>query len=90
MDERARLLTLFDEAVNADAARYKTATLIGLSERTLKRWRQANGAVVEDQRPLVTSAVQPHTLTTAEEAAILAVCNQVEYRSLPPSQSKRP
>lgn len=67
-------------------ARYKVAALIGLSEKSLKRWRTAEGTVTEDQRPLAEPSVQPHRLTAAEEAAILAVCNQAEYQSLPPSQ----
>jgi len=57
-----------------------------LSQRTLKRWRQANGAVAEDQRPQAERVVQPHQLTHAEEAAILDTCNEQEYQSLPPSQ----
>ena len=57
-----------------------------LSQRTLTRWRQANGAVAEDQRPQTERVVQPHQLTHAEEAAILDTCNEREYQSLPPSQ----
>ena len=79
-------MTLFDEAVDAGAPRYKVAAFIGLSERSLKRWRAADGTVTEDRRPLVKPEVQAHSLTEAEEAAILDVCNQEQYRSLPPSQ----
>src|SRR5690554_7999801 len=57
-----------------------------MSERTLKRWRGANGTVAEDLRPEAERAEQPHKLTQAEEVAILSACNQPEYRSLPPSQ----
>jgi putative transposase len=57
-----------------------------LRQRTLKRWRRANGAVKEDQRPQAERVVQPHQLTHAEEAAILDTCNEREYQSLPPSQ----
>lgn len=77
---------MFDEAVTAGATRYNVAALLELSERTLKRWRHANGTVVEDQRPLVIPAAQPHRLSDAEEIAILEVCNKPEYQSLPPSQ----
>lgn len=59
---------------------------MGLSQRTLKRWRQDNGAVAEDQRPRTERVVQPHQLTAVEEAAIVSTCNELEYRSLPPSQ----
>lgn len=77
---------LFDEAVNAGAPRYKAAALLALSERSVKRWRGANGDAVPDQRPLVAPALQPHRLSEAEEQAILDACNQPEYQSLPPSQ----
>lgn len=59
---------------------------MGLSERSLKRWRAVDGAVTEDRRPLAESAIQAHALTDAEESAILDACNQEEYQSLPPSQ----
>jgi len=76
----------YDEAVAGGAARYKAASLMGLSQRTLKRWRQDNGAVTEDQRPHTEPVVQSHQLTHAEEVAILDTCNEPEYQSLPPSQ----
>lgn len=59
---------------------------MGLSQRTLKRWRQHDGTVSVDRRPEAERAEQPHQLTAAEEVAILATCNQREYHSLPPSQ----
>lgn len=68
------------------AARYKAAQLIGLSERTLKRWRTERGCVGEDQRPQAQPTQQPHQLTPDEEEAILNTCNQLQYQSLPPSQ----
>ena len=58
----------YDEAVASGAARYKAADLMELSQRTLKRWRRANGTVAEDQRPQAERVVQPHQLTHAEEA----------------------
>ena len=86
MSERTRLLQDVDEAVAGGAARYKAAELMGLSQRTLKRWRQANGDVTTDQRSQAVRVVQAHQLTQAEEEAILTTCCQTEYRSLPPSQ----
>lgn len=59
---------------------------MGLSERTLKRWRQYDGTVNTDLRPQAERAEQPHQLTAAEEVAILVTCNHQEYSSLPPSQ----
>lgn len=83
---RTRLLQCFDDAVAGGAARCKAAELIGLSQRTLKRWRQNDGTVLVDRRPQTEPVTQEHQLSAAEEVAILATCNQREYRSLPPSQ----
>ena len=86
LKERARLIALFDEAVVGGASRYQAAAVIGISERTLKRWRSERGAIVEDQRPHAGQRRQPHQLTHEEEQAILNTCHRSEYQSLPPSQ----
>jgi len=59
---------------------------MGLSERTLKRWRADGQQVARDKRPEAAPVAQPHQLTEAEEEAILITCNLKEYQSLPPSQ----
>jgi putative transposase len=79
-------LQYFDEAVNTGASRYQAANLMGLSGRTLKRWRTASGQVAEDLRPEAPRSPQQHQLTEVEEMAIMAACNKLAYRSLPPSQ----
>ena len=86
MKERARLLAWFDEAVAHGARRFKAAELMGLSQRTLKRWRDAAGKVLEDGRPGALKPTQPKQLTREEEDRILIICNMPVYRSLPPSQ----
>lgn len=86
MTERTRLLAWFDEAVATGARRFKVAELMGLSQRTLKRWRDAAGKVLEDGRPGALKPEQPKQLTREEEDRILIICNMLEYRSLPPSQ----
>lgn len=68
------------------ASRYKAAQLMGLSERTLKRWLASDGRVAVDQRLETKPGTQPHQLTPEEENSIVALCNSDEYQSLPPSQ----
>ena len=77
---------MFDEAITGGASRYQAAAIIDVSERTLKRWRSACGAVAEDQRPHAVQGRQPHQLTHEEEQAILNACHRPEHQSLPPSQ----
>ena len=86
MSERTRLLEYFDEAINTGATHQKAAQIMGISHRTLKRWRSDDGVIQEDQRPESKPGIQPHQLTVDEEHEIIMTCNLPEYRSLPPSQ----
>ncbi|WP_409526018.1 IS3 family transposase [Nitrincola sp. MINF-07-Sa-05] len=86
LHDRTRLLACFDEAVTTGASRYQAAAVVGISQRTLKRWRSADGSINKDQRPEVKPIVQPHQLTEDEEHQIMTTCNLPEYQSLPPSQ----
>jgi putative transposase len=77
------ILTLLAEAV-AQGARFPTAcSAIGLSARTVCRWRKDGG--LEDQRkgPLTRPA---HALCEVERAQIIAIATSPEYRNLSPKQ----
>jgi len=76
-------ITLIDEAVVAGARRPKACDVLGITYRTLRRWRGA---------PCLTDGRKgahrecPHALSQEEKQTIVDVCNQPEYQSLPPSQ----
>ena len=55
---------------------------MGIGLRTYRRW-QSGG---EDGRPIAERAAPSHTLSEAERDAIVAVCNESRFASLPPSQ----
>ncbi|RAU16833.1 hypothetical protein DN062_16395 [Nitrincola tibetensis] len=74
MSERTRLLEYFDEAVNSGAAHQNASQIMGLSHRTLKRWRSADGVTQEDRRPDSKLGIQPHQLTIEEENGIIMTC----------------
>lgn len=57
----------------------------GITLRTYRRWFQ-RGIVQEDKRPTAARAKPPNTLNERERCAILSICNEPEYASLPPSQ----
>lgn len=64
----------------------KACAVLGLSPRTLQRWREA-GAVREDARAAAArQRVPANRLSDSEREAILAVLNQPEFAHLPPSQ----
>ena len=59
--------------------------IIGVSLRTYRRWTSGN-TVAGDRRPNAERPPPTHKLTAAEREAILAVCHEARFASLPPSQ----
>ena len=83
-EERKHVIILLNESVKAGARQAKACEVLGLSERTLQRWR-THDDVRCDQRAL--RQYQPsHKLTAIERAEVLAVANSDEFGHLPPSQ----
>lgn len=76
-------MTLIDEAAAAGAHQHKACAVLGISSRTLRRWRGA--ASLADRRKGTKRACS-HALSEAEKERILEVCNRPEYQSLPPFQ----
>lgn len=86
--QRQEVVQLVEEAVIAGARRQKACEIIGLSIRTLQRWKPSGvDAVQPDRRPMAERPVPPNQLTTEERELLLKTCNQAEYASLPPSQA---
>jgi putative transposase len=54
--------------------------------RSLRRWRDEQGSVLEDKRPTAIRPEPKNKLSEAEREQILATCNDEKYASLPPSQ----
>lgn len=76
-------ITLIDEAVAAGARRHKACAVLGVTERSLRRWRAAQ-SLLDGRKG--AQWVCPHALSHEEKETILQVCNRPEYQSLPPSQ----
>ena len=73
------------EAVEAGARKEQASEELGVSIRTIQRWVEGD-KVKEDQRPVIARPEPSNKLTDTERSDILAVCNQPEYASVPPSQ----
>ena len=85
--QRERLVGLVDEAVADGARRHRACQVIGLSVRTLQRWRSVGETTVQaDSRPTASRPAPPHRLTEAERERIVEVSNAAQYAHLPPSQ----
>ena len=76
-------IELVDEAVAAGAGQPEACEVLGITCRTLRRWR---GAATLLDRPKGAARHCPQALSEAEKDAIVEICNQPENQSLPPSQ----
>lgn len=83
--DRAMIIKLVTEAVQAGARQGKACEELGLTPRTLQRWIHP-GASGADKRPCASRPAPKHKLTEAEEAQIIATVNQPEFASKPPGQ----
>ncbi len=77
-------MVLINEAVQAGARQSKACAVLGLTCRTLRRWRAAESLI--DRRKGALRRPCYHALGVAEKEEILVTCNSPEYQSLPPSQ----
>jgi putative transposase len=87
--DRHIAIDLIDEAVTAGARYVKACAVLEVNVRTLQRWKRAlaDQHSLEDRRKAAAAERTPaNKLSDEEREAILAVCNQVEYQSLPPTQ----
>ncbi len=75
---------LIDEAVAAGARLEKACEVLGLSARTIERWRAEDGCGHDGR--IGPKHAPPHELTEAERAKILEVANSPEFRDKSPKQ----
>lgn len=77
------IIALLDEAVAAGARLCKACELVGISVRSIERWRVDADADDHRAGPLTPP---PHKLTEAERQAVLDVANSPEFRDKSPRQ----
>jgi len=84
---RRKAIELITEAKAAGATLVSACYEIGISLRTLKRWRKAFGGDGDGvDRRQGSARLVAHRLSEEERKRILLTCNQPEYASLPPGQ----
>jgi len=83
--DRNEAIKLIKEAVSNGAREEKACEELGISRRTVQRWR-SNRTPVDDQRPYAERPTPKNKLSEEERKTIVQTVNQPEYQSLPPSQ----
>ena len=84
--DRRHIVALIDEATAAGVRLPAACAAMGLSLRTLQRWRDPAGGIREDRRPSADRPTPANKLSEEERDRIVAICNAREFASLPPSQ----
>lgn len=80
--DRDQAIELIDEAMKAGARQSLACEQLGLSSRTLQRWRHGPA----DRRTFAQRTAPANRLSKAEREAILAACNRADCASLTPHQ----
>ena len=83
--QRATIISLIDTARAAGARLAKACALLGLSLRTVQRWRQGDGELRADGRT-ERHWQPPNKLTETERAKVLSTANCAEFANLIPTQ----
>lgn len=89
LEDRKIAIDLIDEAVIAGARCSKACTVLEINVRTLQRWKKAfheSTGLADKRKASAVNRTPANKLSDEERQAILTMCNQAEYRSLPPSQ----
>jgi len=75
-----------EEACKTGARQNKACALLGITERTLQRWKNtADQSIRKDQRQY-SKSTPANKLLPEEKQEIIKICNTEEYVNLPPSQ----
>jgi len=83
--ERRNCVELITTARDSGARLSMACEVVGIRERTFQRWTES-GSVGQDRRPTAARPEPANKLTADERQAILDVCHQADFASLPPSQ----
>src|SRR5690606_8095602 len=84
--DRQRAVELISEAVSAGARQRLACCELGLTARTLQRWKDETGVVRADARPSAERPVPANKLSEEERAEVLRIVNEPRFASLPPTQ----
>jgi len=77
------IVDLIDKAIESGARLKKAAGIVGLSARTIIRWRKQGGGQDQRKGPLTAPA---NKLSEQERQQILAISNSAPFRDLSPKQ----
>ena len=80
------MICLIEEACTNGARLFKACGVVGISVRTVQRYRQHGTIKADGRKAAAVGRVPPNRLNKEERGDILEISNKSEYVNLPPSQ----
>lgn len=75
------------ETAHRDGARLERACAeVGITVRTLQRWKADDGLVAGDRRPSAVRPTPAHALSAEERQTLLRVANEARFADMPPAR----
>lgn len=86
LEDRRQMARDIEEACIAGARLHLACELMGITARTLQRWKADKGLQTGDGRPRAVRPVPAHALSQAERAQSVSVANEPRFADLPPAR----
>lgn len=86
LEDRQEHARNIEAACKAGARLHQACEIIGITARTLQRWKAQEGLVSGDGRPTAVRPVAAHALTPAEREKIVSVANEPRFAEMPPAR----
>ena len=86
IQERINAVTLIEEAHQAGARQKKTCDLLGITQRTLQRWKADSEEKIREDQRQYNKQTPANKLSSEERHAVLEICNSERFTNMPPSQ----
>ena len=86
LEDRQSIAQLVSKAHQDGARLHAACELVGISVRTLQRWRTDDGLSKGDGRPHAVRPTPAHALSQAEREEVLRVANEPRFADVPPAR----
>lgn len=86
LEDRQEIARDIDAACSAGARLEPACEVMGITARTLQRWKTRGGLVSGDGRPAAARPIPSHALTPAEREHIVHVANEPRFADMPPAR----
>ena len=86
LEDRQEHARDIEAACEAGARLHQACEVVGITARTLQRWKAHQGLQSGDGRPTAVRPMPAHALTEAERAQVLSVANEPRFADMPPAR----